>query len=97
MGLWLWLWCSIPKLQIMRDGTEIVNSVFMKDTLQILKGIANDPVPYINTTVLFGLTTMQWDLFLKILIAIPSVIWTWFRVLNEIKKYRSSQNEEKNS
>jgi hypothetical protein len=81
----------------MRDGTEIVNPVFMKDTLQILKGIVNDPVPYINTTVLFGLTTMQWDLFLKILIAIPSVIWTWFRVLNEIKKYRSSQNEEKNS
>ena len=81
----------------MRDGTVIVNSAIMKDTLQILKGLVTDPVPYVNTTVLFGLTTMQWDLFLKILIAVPSVIWTWFRILNEIKKYKSTQNEEKNS
>lgn len=69
----------------------------MKDTMQILKGLASDPVPYINTTVLFGLSTMQWDLVIKILIAIPSVIWTWFKVLNEIKKYKASKIEEKNS
>ena len=69
----------------------------MKDSLQIIKGIITDPVPYINTTVLFGLTTMQWDLFLKVAVAIPSVIWTWFKVLNEIKKYKSSQDVEKNS
>lgn len=60
----------------------------MKDTLQILKSLANDPLPYVNTTVLFGLTAMQWDLFIKILVAIPSVIWTWFKVANEIKKFR---------
>lgn len=69
----------------------------MKDTMQIIKGLASDPVPYINTTVLFGLSTMQWDLVIKILIAIPSVIWTWFKVLNEIKKYKASKTEEKNS
>lgn len=60
----------------------------MKDTLQILKSLANDPLPYINTTVLFGLSSMQWDLFIKILVAIPSVIWTWFKVANEIKKFK---------
>lgn len=69
----------------------------MKDTMQIIKGLATDPVPYINTTVLFGLSTMQWDLLIKILVAIPSVIWTWFKVANEIKKYKSSKIEKKNS
>ena len=69
----------------------------MKDTMQILKGLVSDPVPYINTTVLFGLSAMQWDLLVKLAVAIPSVIWTWFRVLNEIKKYKASKLEEKNS
>jgi hypothetical protein len=69
----------------------------MRDTLQVLKGMVSDPVPYVNTTVLFGLSAMQWDLFIKIAVAVPSIIWTVFRVLNEIKKYKASQVEEKNS
>jgi hypothetical protein len=69
----------------------------MRDTLQVLKGLVADPVPYVNTTVLFGLSAMQWDLFIKIAVAVPSIIWTVFRVLNEIKKYKASQVEEKNS
>jgi hypothetical protein len=69
----------------------------MRDTLQVLKGLVADPVPYVNTTVLFGLSAMQWDLFIKIAVAVPSIIWTLFRVLNEIKKYKASQVEEKNS
>jgi hypothetical protein len=64
----------------------------MKDTLQVLKGLANDPTPYVNTGVLIGLTAMQWDLLLKILIAIPSVIWTWFKVVNEIKRYKETKS-----
>jgi len=68
----------------------------MKDTMQILKGLATDPVPYINTTLLFGLSEMQWDLLIKILIAVPSVIWTWFKVANEIKKYKASADVQKN-
>jgi hypothetical protein len=40
---------------------------------------------------------MQWDLFIKIAVAVPSIIWTYFRVLNEIKKYKASKLEEKNS
>ena len=69
----------------------------MRDTLQVLKGMVSDPVPYVNTTVLFGLSAMQWDLFIKIAVAVPSIIWTVFRVLNEIKKYKASKLEEKNS
>lgn len=65
----------------------------MKDTLAVLKGLANDPVPYVNTTVLLGLSEMQWDLLIKILVAIPSVIWTYFRILNEIKKYRETNTK----
>jgi hypothetical protein len=63
----------------------------MKDTLQVLRGLANDPTPYVNTGVLIGLSAMQWDLWLKILIAIPSVIWTWFKVVNEIKRYKETK------
>jgi hypothetical protein len=64
----------------------------MKDTLIALKGLANDPLPYVNTTVLFGLSAMQWDLLIKILVAVPSVIWTYYKILNEIKR-----NKETNS
>ena len=56
-----------------------------------------DPVPVVNTGVILGLSTMQWDLLIKILVAVPSVIWTWFRVANEIKNYKASKNGEKNS
>ena len=68
----------------------------MKDTLIALKGLANDPLPYVNTTVLFGLSAMQWDLLIKILIAIPSVIWTYYKILNEIKKYKETNSTSKN-
>ena len=66
---------------------------YMKDTLIALKGLANDPLPYVNTTVLFGLSAMQWDLLIKILIAIPSVIWTYYKILNEIKKYKETNSK----
>lgn len=69
----------------------------MKDTVQVIKGLLNDPVPYVNTTVLFGLSAMQWDLLIKILVAIPSVVWTYYKILNEIKKYKASADVEKNS
>ena len=65
----------------------------MKDTLIALKGIANDPLPYVNTTVLFGLSSMQWDLLIKILVAIPSIIWTYYKILNEIKKSKETNSE----
>ena len=58
------------------------------------KGLANDPTPYVNTGVLIGLTTMQWDLLIKILVAIPSIIWTWFKVINEIKKYKKQKDNQ---
>ena len=65
----------------------------MKDTLAVLKGLANDPVPYVNTTVLFGLTAMQWDLLIKILIGLGSAVWTYLRIANEWKKYKSKQSD----
>jgi hypothetical protein len=65
----------------------------MKDTIQIIKGLLNDPVPYVNTTVLFGLTAMQWDLLIKLLVAIPSIVWTYYKIINEIKKYKSNQEQ----
>lgn len=63
----------------------------MKDTIAIAKNLVNDPVPYVNTTVLFGLSAMEWDLAIKLLVAIPSVIWTYFRLLNEIRKFKQAK------
>jgi hypothetical protein len=65
----------------------------MKDTLQIIKGLGSDPVPYVNTTVLFGLAAMEWDLLIKILIGFGSVVWTYLKVYNEWKKVKDGKNE----
>lgn len=63
----------------------------MKDSIAILKNLASDPVPYVNTTVLFGLSTMEWDLLIKLLVAIPSIVWTYFRLANEIRRFRQAK------
>jgi hypothetical protein len=68
----------------------------MKDTIldliQAAKGTLNDPLPYVNTAVLFGLSALEWDLLFKILLGAASVVWTIFRIANEIKKYRNNKN-----
>jgi hypothetical protein len=70
----------------------------MKDTIldliQAVKGTLNDPVPYVNTAVLFGLSAMEWDLLFKVLLGAASVVWTLFRIGNEIRKYRNNKSDE---
>jgi hypothetical protein len=70
----------------------------MKDTIldliQAAKGTLNDPVPYVNTAILFGLSAMEWDLIFKVLLGAASVVWTVFRIMNEMKKYRNKSNTE---
>jgi len=64
------------------------------DLIQAAKATLNDPVPYVNTAVIFGLSALEWDLFFKILLGFASVVWTVFRIMNEIKKYRNNKTTD---
>lgn len=65
----------------------------MQDTLKVLKSLASDPIPYVNTTVLFGLTYMQWELLFKILIGFASLGWTALKIYSELKKIKNTKYE----
>jgi hypothetical protein len=65
----------------------------MSDTLKVLRSLASDPVPYVNTTVLFGLSYMQWELLFKILIGLGSLIWTGIKIFSELKKIKGTPPE----
>jgi hypothetical protein len=60
----------------------------MNDTLEIVKKLATDPIPYVNTGVFLGMTAMDWDLALKVLLGLASVIWTFLKIINEYKVLR---------
>lgn len=61
----------------------------MTDSLEIIKKLANDPIPYVNTGVFLGMTTMDWDLALKVLLGLASVVWTFLKIVNEYKVLRA--------
>ncbi len=60
----------------------------MNDTLEIVKKLATDPIPYVNTGVFLGMTAMDWDLALKVLLGLASVVWTFLKIINEYKVLR---------
>jgi len=60
----------------------------MNDTLEIVKKLATDPIPYVNTGVFLGMTAMDWDLALKVLLGLASVVWTFLKIVNEYKVLR---------
>jgi hypothetical protein len=65
----------------------------MEDTIKVLRSLASEPLPYINTTVLFGLSYMQWELLFKILIGFASLTWTVLRIYRELKKIKQTPGE----
>jgi len=65
----------------------------MNDTIQVLKGLGNDPVPYVNTGVFLGMTAMDWDLGLKVLLGAASIVWTFLKMYSELIKIRNQRNE----
>lgn len=67
----------------------------MNDTLQIAKGVLRDPVPIVNTTVILGLSAMEWELFFTIVLGFASIIWTVIKIANEWMKSKSLRNETK--
>ena len=71
----------------------------MNDTLEVVKKLATDPIPYVNTGVFLGMTSLDWDLALKVLLGLASVVWTFLKIVNEYKVLRakSKTNTEENN
>ena len=67
----------------------------MNDTLEVIKRLANDPVPYVNTGVFLGMSAIDWDLALKVLLGLASVTWTVLKIINEYKVLRSKSETKK--
>jgi hypothetical protein len=61
----------------------------MNDTLEVIKKLANDPIPYVNTGVFLGMSVADWDLALKVLLGLASVVWTFLKIVNEYKVLRN--------
>lgn len=68
----------------------------MQDTIEVIKKLANDPVPYVNTGVFLGMTAMDWDLALKVLLGLASVTWTFLKVINEYRILKSKNETSEN-
>lgn len=67
----------------------------MKDTLELLKNVVRDPVPAVNTTVILGMSALEWELFFTVAVGFASLIWTGLRISNEY--YKMKQNRETKS
>jgi hypothetical protein len=69
----------------------------MNDTLEIVKKLATDPIPYVNTGIFLGMSALDWDLALKVLLGLASVVWTFLKIINEYKTLRekSKTNTDK--
>jgi hypothetical protein len=63
----------------------------MNDTLSVVKSLANEPVPYVNTGVFLGMSVADWDLAIKVILGLVSVAWTILKVVNEYKILRNKK------
>ena len=68
----------------------------MTDTLEVVRKLATDPIPYVNTGVFLGMTAMDWDLALKVILGLASITWTFIKIVNEYKilKEKTKSNTE---
>lgn len=65
-----------------------------QDSLEIAKKVVLDPLPYVNGAVFLGMTAADWDLGMKIIIGLGSIVWTWWKVYHEWKKYQETQSKK---
>jgi hypothetical protein len=66
----------------------------MNDTLSVVKSLANDPVPYVNTGVFLGMSVMDWDLAFKVILGFVSITWTVLKIVNEYRILRNGKLEK---
>ena len=69
----------------------------MTDSLEIIKKLATNPIPYVNTGVFLGMSALDWELGMKVLLGLTSVVWTLLKIINEYKTLRekSKTNTDK--
>ena len=65
----------------------------MNDTLEVVNKLASDPVPYVNTGVFLGMSAMDWDLALKVILGLVSIGWTILKIINEWKRMRENKTQ----
>ena len=66
----------------------------MNDTLSVVKSLANEPVPYVNTGVFLGMSVMDWDLAFKVILGFVSITWTVLKIVNEYRILRNGKPEK---
>lgn len=66
----------------------------MNDTLSVVKSLANEPVPYVNTGVFLGMSVMDWDLAFKVILGFVSITWTVLKIVNEYRTLRNSKSDK---
>ena len=66
----------------------------MNDTLSVVKSLATDPVPYVNTGVFLGMSVMDWDLAFKVILGFVSITWTVLKIVNEYRILRNGKPEK---
>jgi hypothetical protein len=69
----------------------------MNDSLEVVKKLISDPIPYVNTGVFLGMTALDWELGMKVLLGLTSVVWTLLKIINEYKilREKSKTNTDK--
>ena len=64
----------------------------MTDTLQIAKNVIKDPVPVVNTGLILGMTSMEWEVVFTVLVGTTTTVWTVMKIVNEF--YKAKENIE---
>jgi hypothetical protein len=67
----------------------------MTDSLEVAKKLASDPLPYVNGGVFLGMNSLDWDLAMKVIIGIGTILFTWFKVWYEWKKLQDRKSSTK--
>jgi len=63
----------------------------MSDSLEVVKKLASDPLPYVNGGVFLGMNALDWDLAMKVIIGFGTILFTWFKVWYEWKKLQDQK------
>jgi hypothetical protein len=66
----------------------------MQDSLEVVKKLASDPLPYVNGGVFLGMNTLDWDLAMKVIIGLGTILFTWIKVWYEWKKLQETKSRQ---
>lgn len=65
------------------------------DSLEVVKKLASDPLPYVNGGVFLGMNSLDWDLAMKVVIGFGTIVFTYLKVWYEWKKLQDQKTSTK--